>query len=179
MRLIRILVAVAIIALVPVLSASAAHAELAGPCTGTGTINGKVYDPEIDDLAVVPRAGEVHWRGTQTVGHGKRAIEGKVYLKLPPPFGHVVIGNGSWNGLSSRYANSGVYTYNLPAVLVGPKFTVFGHHAERGKVVCTGSIVVQISGSKWKNPAFIASLLFTVLALINVSLVIRVKGSRL
>ena len=179
MRLIRILVAVAIIALVPILTASAAHAALAGPCTGTGTINGKVYDPKIDDLAVVPRAGEVHWRGTVKPVRGTRAIEGTVYLKLPPPFGHVVIGNGTWNGRSSRYANSGVYTYNLPAVLVGPKFTLFGHHAERGKVVCTGSIDVQISGSTLKNPAFIASLLFTVLALINVSLVIRVRGSRI
>jgi len=179
MRLIRILVAVAIIALVPVLTASAAHAELVGPCTATGTINGKVYDPKIDDLAVVPRAGEIHWRGTLTRGHGKRDIEGKVYLKLPPPFGHVVIGNGSWDSLSSRYANNGVYTYDLPSVLVGPKFTVFGHHSEHGTVVCTGSIDVQISGSKLKNPAFLASLLFTVLALINVSLVIRVKASRI
>ena len=56
---------------------------------------------------------------------------------------------------------------------------MFGHHAERGTVVCTGSIDVQLAGSKWKNPAFIASLVFTVLALINVSLVLRVKGSRL
>ncbi|MGO9873048.1 MAG: hypothetical protein ACLPVY_04540 [Acidimicrobiia bacterium] len=179
MRLIRILVALAIIALVPVLTASAAYAELAGPCTATGTINGRVYDPKIDDLAVVPRAGVIHWRGTVASGTGKRNIEGKVYLKLPPPFGHAIIGNGSWDGLSSRDANSGVYTYDLPAVLVGPKLTVFGHHSERGNVVCTASIDVQIVGSKLKNPAFVASLLLTVLALINVGVVMRVKASRI
>jgi hypothetical protein len=178
MRLIRVLVALAIVALVPLLTATAAHAQLAGPCTGTGTINGKVYDPKKQDSVKVPRAAEVHWRGTVT-GSGKRNIEGKVYLKLPPPFGKVVVGSGSWDGPSSRYANSGVYTYDLPTVLVGPKFTVFGHHAERGTVVCTGTIEVQISGSKLKNPAFVASLLLTVLALINVSLVLRVRSSRL
>jgi hypothetical protein len=120
----------------------------------------------------------MHWRGTVS-GSGKRNIEGKVYLKLPPPFGKIVVGNGSWDGPSSRYANSGVYTYDLPAVLVGPKFTVFGHHAERGTVICTGTMEVQITGSKLKNPAFIAALLLTIVALINVSLVVRVRSSRL
>jgi hypothetical protein len=179
MRLIRVLVALAIVASVPLLTATAAYAQLAGPCTGTGTINGKVYNPKIMNSITVPRGpADVHWRGTVT-GSGKRNIEGKVYLKLPPPFGNVVIGNGSWDGPSSRYANSGVYSYNLPSVLIGPKFTLFGHHAERGTIVCTGSVVVQISGSKLKNPAFIAALLLTVVALINVSLVIRVRSSRL
>jgi len=178
MRLIRVLVALAIVALVPVLTAGAAQAQLAGPYTGTGTINGKVYNPKVQNSVTVPRAAEVHWRGTVT-GSGKRTIEGKVYLKLPPPFGKIVVGNGSWDGPSSRYANSGVYTYDLPAVLVGPKFTVFGHHSERGTVVCTGTIDVQITGSKLKNPAFIASLLLTIVALINVSLVVRVRSSRI
>ena len=40
-------------------------------------------------------------------------------------------------------------------------------------------IDVQLAGSKWKNPALIASLLFTVLALINISMVIRVKGRKI
>jgi hypothetical protein len=178
MRLIRVLVALAIVALVPILTATAAQAQLAGPCTGTGTIDGKVYNPKVVDSVTVPRSAYVHWRGTVT-GSGKRNIEGKVYLKLPPPFGKVELGNGSWDGPSSRYANSGVYFYDLPSVLVGPKFTLFGHHAERGTVVCTGSIEVQIAGSRLKNPAFIASLLLTIVALVNVSLVIRVRNSRI
>ena len=175
MRLIRILLALTIVALVPVLTATAAPAEITGPCTGSGTINGVVYNPKVQNSVVIPRAGEVHWRGTVT-GSGKRNIEGKVYLKLPPPFGKVVVGNADWNGPSSRYANAGIYTYDLPAVLVGPKFTVFGHHSERGTVVCTGTIDVRIAGSKWKNPALIASLLLTVVALVNFSIVLRVKG---
>jgi hypothetical protein len=180
MRLIRILVALAIMTLVPILTADAAQAELSARCSATGTIDGKTFNPKNTTLAVIPRAGEVHWHGTiARAGGGKRPIEGKVYLRLPRPFGQIVIGDGSWDGPSSRSQNSGVYTYDLPSVLVGPKFTVFGHHAEKGVVVCTGSIDVQLAGSKWKNPAFIASLLFTVLALINVSVVLRVKGSRL
>ena len=178
MRLIRVLVALAIVALVPLLTATAAYAQLTGPCTGTGTIDGKVYNPKTMTSVKVPRAADVHWRGTVS-GSGKRNIEGKVYLKLPPPFGQIEVGNGSWDGPSGRYANNGVYSYDFPAVLVGPKFTLFGHHAERGAVVCTGTLDVQISGSKLKNPAFVASLLLTIVALINVSLVLRVRSSRL
>ncbi len=64
----------------------------------------------------------------------------------------------------------------MPSVLVGPKFTVFGHHAERGAVVCTGSIAVQLSGSPIKNPALLASLVLTVLAVVNFLLILRVKA---
>jgi hypothetical protein len=175
MRLIRIVVALAIATLVPLLSATAAHAELTGPCTGTGQINaaGEVYNPKVQDSIVIPRAGEVHWRGT-VPGAGKRAIDGAVKVKLPWPFKEITL-NGDWKKSSAKHANAGIYTYDLPSVLVGPKFTLFGRHREPG-VVCTGTIDVRISGSKWKNPALIASLLFTVLAVINLSVVIRVRG---
>jgi len=177
MRLIRILVALAIAAAVPMLTATAAQAELTGPCTGTGRILGVTYNPKIQDSVVIPRAGEVHWRGTVTDGAGKRAINGAVKVKLPWPINEITI-NGNWGKTSDKYANAGIYTYDLPSVLVGPKFTVFGSHKEKA-IVCTGTIDVQLAGSKWKNPALIASLLFTVLALINISLVIRVKGRKI
>ena len=173
MRLIRILVALAVVTLVPLLTATAAQAALTGPCTGTGRINGVVYNPKVQDSVVIPRAGEVHWRGT-VPGTGKRAIEGAVKVKLPWPFKEITL-NGSWGKTSARHANAGVYTYDLPSVLIGPKFTVFGHHTEPA-AVCTGTIDVQIMGSKGKNPALIASLLFTVLAVLNLSVVIRVRG---
>ena len=173
MRLMRILIATAIVVLVPVLTATAAHATINGPCTATGTINGTQYTASQSSV-VIPRKGDVHWKGAIRTGSGKRNIEGKVYLKLPPPFGQLVL-NGSWNGPSSRYANQGVYHYDLPSVLVGPKFTLFGHHAERGAVVCTGSVDIRIAGSRLKNPALIASLVLTVLAVLNLSLVIRAK----
>jgi hypothetical protein len=174
MRLIRILVALAIVTLVPALTATAAHAALTGPCTGTGRILGVTYNPKIQDSVVIPRAGEVHWRGTVTDGAGQRPINGAVKVKLPWPINQITL-NGNWGKTSNKYANSGIYNYDLPQVLVGPKFTVFGSHKEKA-IVCTGTIDVQLAGSKWKNPALIASLLFTVLALINLSLVIRVRG---
>ena len=174
MRLIRILVAVAIVMLVPVLTATAAGATISGPCTASGTINGTTYTAS-QSSAVIPRTGDVAWKGAISTGSGKRNIEGKVYLKLPPPFGKIVLGPGSWDGPSSRYANKGTYHYDLPSIMVGPKFTLFGHHAERGAVVCTGSMQLQISGSKLKNPILLASLVLTVIAVLNMSLVIRVK----
>jgi hypothetical protein len=178
MRLIRILVAAAIVA-VPVLSASSAGATINGPCTANGVINTKSYNATQKSV-VIPRTGVVNWKGAISTGGGNavRDIEGKVYLKFPWPFGKTVIANGDWNGPSSSYANSGKYDYDLPSVLVGPKFTLFGHHAERGRVVCTGSVEVQLSGSKLKNPILLGSLALTVLAVVNMALVVRAKAIR-
>ena len=177
MRLIRILVAAAIVLGVPVLFASSASGTISAPCTASGTINGTTYDAAQTSV-VIPRKGDVHWKGAIKTGSGKRNIEGKVYLKLPPPFGKIVVGNGSWNGPSSSTANNGVYHYDLPSALVGPKFTLFGHHAERGRVVCTGTIDVRLAGSRLKNPALLASLVLTVFALVNLAFVLRAKAVR-
>jgi len=174
MKVIRVLIALAIVVLVPLLDASAAHATINGPCTATGTIKTKTYDAR-QASAKIPRSGDVRWTGAiNTPGRGQRPIEGKVEIKLPPPFGKVQLA-GSWDGPSSRHRNRGTYHYDLPAVLVGPKFTVTGHHAERGAVVCTGSIEVQLSGSPIKNPALIASLVITVFAILNFFLALRAK----
>ena len=177
MRLIRILVATAIALGVPILFASSAGATITGPCTASGTINGTTYNATQKSV-VIPRQGDVHWKGAISTGSGKRNIEGKVYLKFPPPFGKMVVANGSWNGPSSSYANSGKYHLDLPSALAGPKFTLFGHHAERGRVVCTGSVEVRLLGSRLKNPVLLASGVLTVLALVNMALVVRAKGMR-
>ncbi len=175
MRLIRLLGAIGIALLVPVLTSSPAAATINGPCTASGKISATTYNASRASVKI-PRSGDVHWTGAiNTGGSGKRQIEGKVYIKLPPPFGRIQLA-GSWNGPSSRYANSGTYHYDFPTVLVGPKITVFGHHAERGRVVCTGSIQVQLSGSPIKNPALIASLVLTVFAVLNFLLILRVKA---
>jgi hypothetical protein len=174
MRLFRLLVAIAIALLVPVLTSSPAAATIDGPCTASGKISATTYDASRASVKI-PRTGDVQWKGAINTGSGKRQIEGKVYIKLPPPFGKLQLA-GSWDGPSSRYANSGTYHYDMPTVLVGPKFVVFGHHAERGTVVCTGSIAVQLSGSPIKNPALIASLVLTVFAVLNFALILRVKA---
>jgi hypothetical protein len=174
MRLTRLLGATGIALLVPLLTSAPASATIKGPCTASGTIAGTTYDASSASVKI-PRTGDVRWKGAINTGTGRRQIEGKVYIKLPPPFGRVQLA-GSWDGPSSRYANSGTYHYDLPSVLVGPKFTVFGHHAERGAVVCTGTIDVQLSGSAFKNPVLLASLALTVLAIVNFVLILRVKA---
>jgi hypothetical protein len=173
MKMIRILVATAIIVLVPTLSAAAAHATVDGPCTATATIGQTSYDATQKSVEI-PRKGAVAWKGS-IPGRGRRVINGKIYLKLPKPFGQIEIGNGSWNGPSSRYKNSGVYVYDFPAAMVGPKYVLFGSHSERGAVVCTGTVEVQITGSKARNPVLIASLVLTFFAILNVGLVLRAR----
>ena len=124
MRTIRILVAAAIIVLVPVLTATAARATINGPCTATRDGRTASSTTATRHPSSIPRKGDLHWKGAISTGSGKRNIDGKVYLKLPPPFGQMVIANGSWDGPSSRYTNAGEYHYNLPAALIGPKFTI-------------------------------------------------------
>jgi hypothetical protein len=177
MRLIRFLVAGLIVIGVPILTASSASATITGPCTASGTIGSKNYNATQASV-VIPRKGTVHWKGAVNTGSGKRDIEGKVYLKLPPPFGKLVVANGDWDGPSSRYRNQGNYEYNATQLLVGPKFTLYGHHSERGNVVCTGSIDVRLSGSKLKNPILLGSLVLTVVAVVNMGFVIRAKAVR-
>jgi hypothetical protein len=173
MKAIRVLIATAIIVLVPALSATAAHATVDGPCTATGTIGRTTYNANQASVEI-PRKGAVAWKGTAP-GSGRRAIDGKIYLKLPKPFGQIEIGNGRWSGQSSRYKNQGVYVYDFPAAMIGPKYVLFGSHSERGAVVCTGAVTVQITGSKARNPVLIASLVLTFFAILNVGLVMRAR----
>jgi len=171
MKSIRVLCATAIIVLVPTLSASAARANVDGPCTATATIGQTKYDATQNSVEI-PRKGAVAWKGS-IPGSGRRNINGKIYLKLP--FGEIEIGNGHWSGSSTRFKNQGVYVYDFPAALVGPKYVVFGSHSERGNVVCTGAVTVEISGSKSRNPVLIASLVLTFFAILNVGLVMRAR----
>jgi hypothetical protein len=173
MKSIRVLCATAIIALVPMLCATAAHATVDGPCTATGTIGQTKYNATQESVEI-PRKGAVAWKGS-IPGSGRRPIDGKIYLKLPKPFGEIEIGNGRWSGSSTRYKNQGVYVYDFPAALIGPKYVLFGSHAERGNVVCSGSVTVQITGSKSRNPVLIASLVLTFFAILNVGLVMRAR----
>ena len=176
MRLIRILIATAIVALVPVLTASAAHAAIAGPCTASGQVTvdaipkTPVIDPATTNSAKIPEKGVVHWKGT--AGSGNRTISGHVDIALPPPIGKVKI--KSWGGKSGRHANAGTYKYDFPSLLLGLKVPVSGAHSEPG-ITCSGSITVQLTGSAIKNPALIASLVLTFLLLLNMGFVLRAR----
>src|SRR2546428_6988182 len=109
MKLIRILVAVAIVVLVPVVTASAAGATIVGPCTASGTIKDKTYDATRASVKI-PRKGDVDWKGAVNAGgSGERNIEGKGYLKLPPPFGKGVFAQAAWSGPPSSYPNHGTH----------------------------------------------------------------------
>jgi hypothetical protein len=174
MRPIRVLVAGLIIVGVPILTASAAHATVKGPCSASATIDGTSYDARRATV-VIPHKGTVNWRGAIGSTRGRRDIEGKVKLKLPPPCGGIVIAGGDWDGLSSSTRNQGRYEYDLPKWFAGGRFTVSGHHAEGGAVVCDGSIDIEIAGSKLKNPILLGSIVLTVLAVVNMGFVIRAK----
>ena len=129
---------------------------------------------------MIPRKGEVHWRGAITDGAGKRASQGKVYLKLPPPFGEIAIGNGNWDGPSSKYANAGMYTYDLPVGAGRAEVRRCSvSHAENGRSRVHGHdrradrrLEIEEPGRSSRRSC---SRCF---AILNVGLVMRVKGRR-
>ena len=106
MRLIRILVAAAIILGVPVLFASSASGTISGPCTASGTINGATYNAT-QTFVVIPRKGDVHWKGAINTGSGTRPVEGKVYLK-PGTVTTVAIDKKTFKGTTTRITITGV-----------------------------------------------------------------------
>jgi hypothetical protein len=61
--------------------------------------------------------------------------------------------------------------------LIGLKVPVSGHHTDKG-FACSGSITVQLTGSKFSNPLFDGALALTAVSIVNVSLVVRAKRVR-
>ncbi len=171
MRNVRLLAALLVAVGIPLAAAAPAGASLTGPCTASGSIGSTSYDPKVINDATIPRKGSVVWQGS-VPGSGKRTIEGKVFVKLPPPIGEVKIGD--WGGPSDTYANRGTYKYDFPSLLVGLKVPVAGHHTDRG-FTCAGEVTVQLSGSRTSNPVLIASLVLTVISVVNVGLSVRAK----
>jgi hypothetical protein len=102
----------------------------------------------------------------------RRAANGEVGIKFPPPVGNVNLGEWGKNGKKvGRSANSGVYHYDLSSFLAGIKVPVSGEHHEAG-INCAGQVVVQLKG---RSPLVWVSLALTLVTLLNVSLVMRAR----
>jgi hypothetical protein len=164
MRALRFGFAAIIVAVLPILAATPAHAALTGPCDANGSVTGQPtpYEAKTTDRVTIPRKGDVHWQGkVDSPSTGKRQIDGFVELALPVPFGSAKL--GTWGKQSDTYANSGDYKYDLPSVLEGFDIYLSGQHHESG-VNCAGHVTIRIAGGGIGNPAAIASLVFTVVS---------------
>jgi len=149
----------AVVAL-PLAVASADVVTPANTCTASGTWvnagftkNSTDYSP--NDVIVVPQKDKVDWQGHEfgkPIGYfgPARAIDGAVQVHMP--FG-VAVTIWHWGGShSQRYSNQGQESYNVPSVLVGVKLKLSGYENEGGKRVCSGSVYLEVAGSKTKNP---------------------------
>jgi hypothetical protein len=161
-----------VIAFPLVLSASPAGASLSGPCEASGTIKNVNYNPKTQDKATIPRKGEVNWTAS-VPGAGNRNVEGKINVKIGP----ATVNVGSWGGPSGKHRNADVYKYDFPKLLAGLKVPVTGHHSEPG-INCSGTIVVQLEGSKWSNPILLGSIALTIVSIVNLALSVRAKRVR-
>lgn len=129
-----------------------------GSCVGSGTWEQAGFSEtstnrESSDTFTVPLKDTVKWSGNEkgfALGStgARRAIEGKVRLKLP--IGTVTI--DSWGGDSARYANQGEHVYDLPSIVTGVKMKLSGYHKDAGHLTCSGSVYVKVKGSATSNP---------------------------
>jgi hypothetical protein len=153
----------------PTALASADVVTPMGACTASGqwahagfTRNSTDYSPS--DVVLVPQRDVVNWEGHEfgkPIGYfgPARAIDGAVQLHIP--FG-VNVSIWHWSGQhSQRYSNRGQESYNLPSALIGIKLKLSGYENDDKNRVCTGSVYLEVSGSKLKNPVGWAGLVGT------------------
>ena len=106
-------------------------------------------------MVSVPQKGTVQWQGHEMgkpIGYvgPVRPIDGKIQVTLP--FG-VAVTVWHWGGdTSPRYSNKGQEKYNVPSALIGVKLKLSGYEKDSGKTVCSGSVFLEVAGSKIKNP---------------------------
>ena len=49
-------------------------------------------------------------------------------------------------------SNAGAESYRLPSILIGVKLQLTGYEKDAGRTVCSGSVFVEVAGSKFQNP---------------------------
>jgi len=174
MALLRGMLAALFVAAIVGLSALPAQAALTGTCSATGTLNGTTYDSKSVNKVVIPRKGDVHWKGS-IPGAGTRAIAGHVRLKLPWPLPAQDL--GSWGKSSDTYANNGVYHYDLPSELAGIDMALSGSHSEKGKVACSGLVVVRIKGGGISNPGVLGAIAILLISGVGIWVALKPKGA--
>ena len=144
----------------PVAVGSADVVTPAGACTATGhwvhaafMRSSTQYQP--NDVVLVPQKDTVNWEGHQfgkPIGYfgPPRPIDGAVQVAIP--FG-IKVTIWHWGGdKSPRYSNEGQESYNVPSALIGVKLKLSGFQSDNGRQVCSGSVYVEVTGSKTNNP---------------------------
>ena len=166
--------------LLPAVVASADVVTPPGACSASGDwrtagLNYVSTEFEPSSVMKVPQKDTVDWQGHERgepIGYvgPARLIDGAMRISLPYDLPAVTIWH--WGGHdSARYSNEGQQSYHLPDALIGMKLKLSGSEKDSGILVCSGSVYVEVTGSKAKNPVgwvaiggVIATLLLTVTA---------------
>jgi hypothetical protein len=161
------------IVLFPATLAAADVITPTGACTASGhwvagnfTKNSTDVQPK--DVTLIPQKDTVNWEGHEMgkpIGYSgpPRPIDGQVQVELPF-FVKVTVWH--WGGdKSPRYSNQGQERYNVPSALIGIKLHLKGYENDNGKRVCTGEAILEVAGSKTKNPVGWAGLVGSVVFL--------------
>lgn len=133
-----------------------------GACTATGhwvtaglSYSSTQFVPS--SVVQVPQKDRVNWvgqEGGKPIGYfgPPRPIDGAVQVQLPYDLPAVTIWH--WGGdKSPRYSNEGQESYNVPSELIGVKLKLTGYEKDNGTLVCSGSVYLEVTGSKVTNPA--------------------------
>jgi hypothetical protein len=151
----------------------------AGACTGTATwtaggVAAVSQQLSPDDVITIPRQDTVSWSGT-VLGPAPgtaRTVDGRVSLRLPPPFGSVAIAR--WSGPTTATDKSGTYAYNLPSLV--PAGVVLGldaSHDEGGARHCSAQVGLIIAGGMFDSPVIWLDLVLLLASVAALALIGR------
>jgi hypothetical protein len=130
----------------------------AGACVVTAAWEGAAFtrastDLSPDDVVEIPRVDRVAWSG-QVVGASEgtpRTVDGHLALDLPPLLGSIPL--GTWSGQAVEVERSGIYSYDLPAIVpAGVRLQLNGRHDEGGRRRCAAAFTIMIAGGPFDSP---------------------------
>ncbi len=165
---------VAATALLTILIATPASAEIDGPCTASGAFyagavaEGEpavVVDASSSSTYEIPPSGIVDWDGAVQRGGEARDYNGFITIdtSVDDLFEFLSVDKdlNIWGGTNETGNDeSGLETYDVDTGLIpgGAEIVVAGQHTDDGgTVICTGSVTLTLAGSPWSSPTTIAS----------------------
>jgi len=135
------------------ITVSPAGAAVKGPCEATGAVGATAYALRRirgNEVVTIPKTATIRWDGSVVAGAVPRAAlrtrvayRGDVALRVAG----FDISVDRWHGATGKLATEGARPYDARALPGGLVYHLHGTH-HRGRVTCTGTVLVKLEGGK-------------------------------
>ena len=157
-----------------------AGAVVTGPCDASGAVDATAYAPRRirgNQVVTIPKTGTVRWQGS-IVGGARPSARAGAAARVADRGGVGLTVAGfelsvdRWHGTTGKMATEGARAYDAGALPGGVVYRLHATHS-RGRVKCTGEVLVKLEGGKGvavpiayagTAAAFLLALLFAVRA---------------